>query len=234
MKKILLVVAFAAFAVSASAQRAESRMFSFRKAEQPITFGIRAGVNFSGIADNNDEFDKTKTGFNVGLNMDLPIFQSFYVQTGLYFTTKGAKYESDKNKNYWYKDQINPMYLELPIYASWRLDVSEYTQLQVNIGPYFAVGVGGKYKWSEGGDSWDYEDSGKESLFGKKSELEYPMRRGDVGLGLGAGITVHKIYLGFTYSFGFNNLLRNSDGYKDASNDKFRNRNFTIQVGFNF
>lgn len=233
MKKILLLVALAAFAFSASAQRAESRMFSFRKADQPVTFGIRAGVNFSGVADKstdsdfNNFFNRTKTGFNVGLNMDVPILTSFYIQTGLYFTTKGGRYQESARELYEVKATLNPMYLELPVYASWRLDCSKHTQIQVNIGPYFGVAVGGKAKYSEKSEKLDYSESEKEPLFGKDAIL----RRGDIGLGVGAGITVHKIYLGFNYSFGFNNLVKDVD---DSVWYKFRNRNFTIQTGFNF
>lgn len=231
MKKLLLLVALASFATSASAQ---SSVFSFRKPDKPVTVGVRAGVNFSGIIDNNEEFDKTKTGFNVGVNLDLPIVQSLYIQTGLYFTTKGAKTEQKANDKYWDKAQINPMYLELPLNLSWRLDASEYTQFQVNIGPYFAVGMGGKYKVDKGGSESTVNELVKQPLFSNKSDLAYPMRRGDIGLGVGAGVTIHKIYLGFNYSFGFKNLWKNTDANQYADRIKFKNRNFTIQVGYNF
>ena len=238
MKKFLLAILLAAFATGASAQqryyRHDNRVFSFRKAEQPVSFGVRVGVNFSGIADHNDYFDKTRTGFNVGANMDLPIFQSLYLQTGLYFQSKGAK--SGKAKSVgeinMLEDRINPCYLELPIYASWRLDCSKDIQLQVNVGPYFAVGLGGNYKLTS--------NNGSETtpLFRDKDQDLY-LRRGDIGLGIGGGISVYHVFIGVNYSFGFNNLLKNSVGsetvVEGSKRDvRFRNRNFTIQAGFNF
>ena len=35
-------------------------------------------------------------------------------------------------------------YLELPVYASYRLNFAEESQLQVNFGPYFAYGANGR------------------------------------------------------------------------------------------
>lgn len=244
MKKFLLVILLAAFATGASAQRYyrhDNPVFSFRKAEQPVSFGVRVGVNFAGIADNNKDFDKTRTGFNVGASMDLPIFQSLYLQSGLYFTTKGAKVGKPKSSGdlNWFEGRINPCYLELPIYASWRLDFSKNIQLQVNVGPYFAVGLGGNYKWSSGvsqtvnGETLSVEDSGKEPLFRAKGNY-YHLRRGDIGLGIGGGLTFYHVFVGVNYSFGFNNLKKDLNDGSNLDGLKFRNRNFTIQAGFNF
>ena len=38
------------------------------------------------------------------------------------------------------------MYLEIPVLASYRYNFSDAAQLQINVGPYFAYGVGGKIK----------------------------------------------------------------------------------------
>lgn len=230
MKKLLFLIAFVSCAAGVYAQRAESHsssFFSVQRAERPITIGLRAGVNFSGLSESvkngsldGEEFPKGRTGFNVGVSVDFPILESFYVQSGLYFTTKGASYtESD------YKDYVTPMYLELPVYASYRLNFSQKTQLQINVGPYFAMGVAGKYKWEETEDGETYKNS--EPIFGKHGDIDYPIKRGDVGLGVGAGVTFGKVYVGFIYSFGFVNVLR--DDYYIM-----RNSNFSINLGYNF
>ena len=225
MKKVLLLLAFVSCAASVSAQRAmghSTSFFSSERADQPITFGIRAGVNFAGISEDPIENNFSgKIGYNVGVSVDFPLLESFYMQSGLYFTTKGAKYEKSY-ADYNLKVTANPFYLQLPILASYRLNFSESTQLQVNVGPYFAVGLGGKFK-DEEWDTYDY-DYEEFNLFGNKDSL---LKRGDVGLLIGAGVTFGKVYVGFDYGFSLMNLSK-------EPNYSIKNSNFSINVGYNF
>lgn len=228
MKKILLTIACVLCAFTASAQRAHSSstsFFSTEKADRGITFGIRAGLNLSNIKISNGEDDlspDSKAGFNVGVSMDIPMLQSLYLQTGLYYTTKGAKFEESED-DYKYEQTLNPSYLEIPIMASYRYDFSDAAQLQVNFGPYFAYGLAGKYKetYTEDGK----KDEEKEDLFGKDKLLD----RFDAGLGIGAGFTYSKFFIGLNYQFGLANLAQDAkNGYS------VKNKNFSISVGYNF
>ncbi|MGI6219252.1 MAG: porin family protein [Bacteroidaceae bacterium] len=160
-----------------------------------ITFGVRAGVNLSNAAMNDDakgESDtKMKAGFNVGVIADIPVMQSLYVQPGLYFSTKGVKTEQEYTEDYGmgdvnYKDEtsVNAMYIEIPINVSWRHNLTDALQLQVYTGPYFAFGVGGKTKSTEsvsfGGESESKEY--KTNTFGYDKDAENDE---DEGYGLG-------------------------------------------------
>src|SRR5438045_9626468 len=61
------------------------------------TFGLRAGVNFQNINGKDENDDKLKndmlTGFNVGINAEIPVGVDFYFQPGLLYSIKGAKSE---------------------------------------------------------------------------------------------------------------------------------------------
>ena len=156
-----------------------------------------------------------RANWHVGVIADIPLMQSLYVQTGLYLQNKGYKEKEGD-----YELTANPMYLEIPVLASYRYNFGDAAQLQFNVGPYFAYGVGGKIKETDDGDEdkWD--------CFGDKGA---DWKRFDCGLQIGAGLTVAKhYYIGAAYEFGFSNIAKNSgDG-------KLKNRNWMISVGYNF
>ena len=203
MKKILLSLLCAVFAIGASAQRAgSSSFFSTEKAENPVVFGLRGGMNISTMA--GDINVSSKIGFNAGLNVDFSIVESFGVQTGLLFTTKGWKEDDVK---------ANPMYLEIPILASYRYHFTDNLRWEFNFGPYFAYGVGGNYSYD--GDSYG-------DVFGDNG-----YKRFDAGLALGTGVTISKFYVGLQYEFGLANIV-------DSDHYSVKNSNFSIGVGYNF
>lgn len=221
MKKLAILITFVAFgALAALAQRASSSntstLFSTEKADQGITFGIRGGLNSANInftTDHNFSFNPdARLAWHVGLIADIPVLESLYFQTGLYFQNKGYKYEDDGDE-----ETASPMYLELPILASYRYNFSDAAQLQINVGPYLAYGLGGKIKWE------DKYEKDEDDFF------DDDVNKFDAGLSVGAGITLAQhFYLGFAYEFGFVNL------YKDEDDVKAKNRNWMFSVGYNF
>src|SRR6185436_6758989 len=75
----------------------------FLQAQQKVdlrgstSFGLRAGVNFQNINGKDESGDKLEndmlTGFNIGINAEIPVGVDFYFQPGLLYTVKGAKSE---------------------------------------------------------------------------------------------------------------------------------------------
>lgn len=223
MKKVLLVAACAFCALTVSAQRASSSstsFFSTEKVESGVQFGIRAGLNFSNMSYSEDGYSlspKSRTSFHVGLIADIPVVESFYVQTGLYFQNKGWKLEYEYEET----ETAKPMYLEIPILASYRYNFSDAAQLQINFGPYFAYGIGGKVKW----ESDEYEEE-EYDFFDKDN-----FKRFDMGLQVGAGILLGQhYYLGFAYEFGLTNIA----DVDDDDDYSYKNRNWMISLGYNF
>lgn len=214
MKKILLVLVCAICTLTASAQYASdasSSFFSVQKSDQPVTFGIRGGVNFAKQSVSYDGYSfspKNNVGFNVGVSVDIPMLESLYLQSGLYYTVKGYKLEEDG-----YTEKATPSYLELPILASYRYNFSDFTQLQINFGPYLAYGIAGKYKYDDGDEDEDFFDDDTKKF--------------DAGLAIGAGMTFGHIFVGVNYDLGLTNILKDSDG-------SLKNRCLSINVGYNF
>lgn len=227
MKKVFLIAACAVFSLAASAQRASSSsssFFSTDKAEQPVRFTIRGGVNFANIGvsgGGESESLGSRTAFNAGVGVDIPIIESFYVQTGLFFTSKGYKRTEDRGDTC-FTAKGNPAYLEIPILASYRYNFNDATQLEVNVGPYLAFGIGGKDKLEEKTEAAVIET--EENDF-----FNDDVKKFDMGLQVGLGVTFLKhVYLGVAYEFGFVNMFKDSDG------ESAKNRNFMINLGYKF
>lgn len=236
MKKKLLVLVCAFCALTASAQRASSSsssFFSTEKADGGVTFGIRAGVNFAKITasdnDGNSFTPDSRTSFHVGVIADIPLMESLYVQTGLFLQNKGYKYEESR-EDYKSEETAKPMYLEIPVLASYRYNFSDALQLQVNFGPYFGYGIGGKVKneWS----GYGYSDEEEVDFFGDNDDDDTAHhKRFNCGLQIGAGVTLSDhYYLGFAYQFGLTNIYDTRSG----SDYKEKDKNWMISLGYNF
>lgn len=218
MKKLFLVVAIVATVCGAQAQE--------------FSWGVRAGLNIPNVSEKIKGEDgdwssdyKSRVGFHVGVVADWGLTEAFYIQPGLYFTTKGAKADYDGDT-----EKINLNYLQLPILASYRFNLGQGdTKLHVNVGPYFALGVSGKIKFEEDGDSYKIDAFGTADE--DSDEEKGGLKRFDSGLSFGAGVSVKKFYVGLNYELGLVNIAD-----KDAFGDdyKLRNRNFNISVGYNF
>jgi hypothetical protein len=212
MKKLFLAIVCLACSLTISAQSASSSstsFFSSEKSDAPITFGIRGGVNFSKVTATSEGYSvsaKNNTGFNVGVSMDVPMLESLYFQTGMYFVQKGFKDGDTTSK---------PDYLEMPLYMSYRYNFASSVQLQVNFGPYLAYGIAGKTS----ADNTDYDCFGDNGGY----------KNFDCGLGFGAGLTVNKIFFGINYDLGLTNVSKASSDY-----GSLKNRSLSLNVGFNF
>ncbi len=224
MKKVFLTLVCTFAVLTVSAQRASSSsssFFSTESSDQPITFSVRGGVNFSNMTYEEGDISytpDTHTGWHVGVAVDFPLLESLYIQSGLYYTVKGCKEEAEIETS-----TYTPAYLEIPVLASYRYNFSDAAQLQINVGPYFAYGVGGKVKWES------KVESGEEDFFGDENEKgSFGAKRFDIGLQVGLGLTIAQhYYVGAGYEFGFTNIVRDND-------DKLKNKNFFISVGYQF
>jgi len=165
MKKLMLLAVAAITAVSVSAQSFED-FFSTEKSGEKITFGFRVGLNINGMRNNINNNDvskifsdlpyvldvRNKAGINFGVNVDIPILKNLWVNTGVYYSSTGAKFnfKQDNSKTVEgiflddYSANVTMHNVRIPVQASYRYNINDNYQLQVNLGPYFAYGFGGK------------------------------------------------------------------------------------------
>jgi hypothetical protein len=200
------------------------------KAQDKTTFGVRAGVNFTNI--NGDDgaghdYDyKLKTGFNLGVNAEIPLAPDFYVQPGVLFSTKGAKEKvtgADDTK-------LNLSYVEIPINLLYKPTLGSGKML-LGFGPYIGIAVAGKVK-TAGGD-FDLKFKNDLSTAEASSTTTGYFKRLDFGGNLLVGYELSsKISFQLNAQLGMSNLDPKVNGKK--SEGKTKNTGFGISVGYRF
>lgn len=207
MKKtiFILVIAFFAHLSVMSQNDGSPPQLSTNKADHGVRFSLELGLNMSKLTGDITN-EKYSLQYNAGAYVHIPIIRSLYVKTGLQYTAKGVKGKGREN------NRIDANYIELPLLLSYRYDFNRNTQLQVNVGPYFAYGISG-------------EIMGNLDTFGDNGVLE----RYDAGLHMGVGLIADKnAYVGFGYEIGLKNINKTED---DIS---LKNSNFFVNLGYVF
>ena len=206
MKKMrfMLVVAMLAMVTAVSAQ---------------MNLGVKGGVNMSNFYGDELDDKNVKIGFHIGLAADYDFAYNSAIQTGLFFTTKGAKYTSS------FGDAsgeltVNPMYLQIPVHYAYKIDVSPGTRVVLHAGPYAAYGVGGKSKLS--GSVGDIGAEYEEDVFGDDG-----FKRFDAGLGLGVGAEFGPLLFDIGWDMGLVNIA-------DSEDADIKNQNAYLSVGYKF
>lgn len=245
MKKLILLAAVAMCATAATAQIASGRstsFFSTERSEEGIKFGIRAGINLNKFT--GDAESDAQTGFRLGVAADIPIIESLHFEPSLNFVTRPSKrtgvdvdYDSYSGEyDYCAWTRKYPFsYLEIPLLISYRYNFSEDWGWRVNLGPYIAYGLGGKYKYSD----TDGETE-SQKLFGEEKnsygDKWTNFKRLDVGLMFGTGVTYRNFLLEVGYQIGFTNINKDRfwKGYYEDKRASVKNDGVYVQLGYNF
>lgn len=201
MKKFLMTAVLGMFALAGFSQ---------------VKWDAKLGMNFSNIT----KVDNTKAlpGFQLGVGMDYGFSESWSLQSGLIISSKGYKYDAEDAHDYSFK--ARPIYLDIPILAAYKFNISDNTKFVINAGPYLAFGLGGKCKYDEGGDY---------KLFKGEDGDDAEMKRFDLGIQYGVGLEINEHYLvNLTGQNGFISP-NNWDEGKD-----YKNMTFSIGVGYRF
>ena len=195
MKKFLMTAVLGMFALAGFSQ---------------VKWDAKFGMNFS----NMTKFENTKAlpGFQLGVGMDYGFSENWSLQSGLMISSKGWKVKEGDIKN-----TYRPIYLDIPILAAYKFNISDNTKFVINAGPYLAFGLGGKAKY-EGGED--------DKMFDKEG---WDMSRFDLGIQYGIGLEISEHYLiNLTGQNGFICPWDVEDG------DKPKNMTFSIGVGYRF
>lgn len=241
MKKFFLTaIALVMCAGSANA-------FEFEYEPEPgFTYMGLFGMNVSKLQ--NSDY-KAKVGAMMGARVDymLPSAHGTYVTGGLDWTMKGGKVSSDAITpvgEYSSTSKYALHYFEIPIRVGFRYNFMEELGVYAELGPYFAVGVGGKHRLSisQDGDAInELEDAGTYKAFKNTTNIERPtFQRWDAGIGFRIGAEYNNHYnLMFGCDWGLADIYRDKlrDAYFNASDGlyslpKVKNFNFSITFGY--
>jgi len=188
VKKVFFAVAFFAVAVSVSAQ---------------MSFGARAGLNVSTINGPHSVADY-KPGFHIGLATQFAMNSAMGIESGLYFSSLGAKYGSESTNAY---------YLQLPLAYYYKFNVGLGLDLYPSAGVYLGYGLSGDNDYFKDKDIAGYGIPGA--------------NRFDMGATVGLTLQYYKFTIGLGYDHGF--LKTNPEG-----DDSYTNGNIKVSVGYFF
>lgn len=221
--RMLLLILILLYGINISAQNS------------PFRLGVKAGVNISNaIIDNKDADPNLKAGYQIGVTIDYTFTPDWLLQSGLTFTTKGSKIDdflagkvtggNGRGETY----TFNQLYIQLPVYAAYRINVSDNLGIVIGAGPYMAYGVGGKSKRKlHTGMFGDGSTEHKFDTFGNGDDTSEQLNKFDFGLGLNISAEFGKIVIGLGYEHGLLNIAANN--YY-----KYRNQNAALTLGYKF
>ena len=212
-------------------------------AQAQFNFGLRAGFNLSRLSEKFEyqtkNFNKFKSGFQIGIVSEYALSDVFTIQPGVSFSTQGGRY-----KNYFWRETFPPLpgtdgwetcdairhidYLQIPINILYKLDLGG-AKLILQTGFYHAFAVNGKIKCGKHAPIMWHDCSERKIRFGYNVE-DGEIRPIDFGLGLGAGMQFINIQFGLGYNFGFTNLSSNPKSMKQS----LKNDVLTITVTYLF
>ena len=186
MKKILFAIV-ALFTAAPSFAQFSSGGFSLD--EEHLYWGVRLGVNFSGIG-GDIESDKSRTGMALAGIVGLRVTDSapVFLESGLYYTERGGKELKYNNTPLAPKGHLN--YLEVPVLIKYGITTENNVAVLPFIGPYFSMGVSGSYKY-----------------------LKHP----DMGFKIGCGAEWNNLYIEGAYQFGVANIADGDEVGHDVS-----------------
>lgn len=180
-------------------------------------FDIHGGMSMANIT--NSEAD-LKVGYTLGVGMDYSFNDMWSFQSGLNFTSKGCK-ASEAGVDL----KMNPVYLDIPLLAALKINITEGNRFLINLGPYVGFGLGGKMTVEQGG-----AEIGTKLFKKVDGAQEAVMNRCAIGLQYGIGFELDNHYLiNLTGQYGFTNMVKES--FADESN---KNLAFLLTVGYRF
>ncbi|NDW19324.1 PorT family protein [Dysgonomonas sp. 216] len=212
-------------------------------AQTPIRFGVKAGLNMSTAFVEDASESKFRLGYKVGATAEYSFNRNFMIQSGLFFSVKGSKLE-DLNVNDYvggtpdFTHTFNQLYLELPLYGSYKLHVRDNLNVVLGAGPYIGYGIGGKTKqklnngtWSNGVTQIEWDTFGDGVFDENRDWLRgESLKRFDFGAGIKADLEYCKYILGVEVSSSVINIADKPD-YKDFT---YHNFNVCVSLGYKF
>lgn len=241
MKKIF-------FFVIALAMCGGNAMAFENEPEEGLSFMGLFGMSISKLQ--NHAYN-AKVGANLGVRADymLPNAHGAYITAGLDWIMKGGKlshYAQVGTETVDATSKYPLHYFEVPVRVGFRYNPTEDFGLYGEIGPYFAVGVGGRHQMSIDADGAAVSDMEDENSYAAFKNYGYPVetfQRWDAGIGFRIGAEYNEHYnLIIGADWGLADIYR--DSYRDAFGDDIRNKgvllpkvhnfNFSITVGYRF
>lgn len=199
-------------------------------ASAQITWNAKLGAGFSSCISSGDANLKSHFVGKAGVGIEYPLTANLSLMPSFEFAMKGAKEHEEEGSSWNYDAELNLNYLQVPIVAAYRINLSEDWNMTLKTGPYFAFALSGKMEIDAVENGKKYSES--INIF-SSSDLEKdnmkPGSRFDVGIDVGIDFEYHRFVIGAEYERGFVNSF--PDGEDVA---KVYNQAFYVTLGYKF
>ena len=187
------------------------------------TFGITGGLNWNNIngkSVNGSELDnKLRTGFNAGINVEIPIGSSFYIQPGVEYRVKGAELNNS--------DKLTLSYIDVPVNLVYKPSFGP-GKILLGFGPYVGVGLDGSVK-----SNGIKRDVTFTNTYSVSEAADIQFKRLDAGANFMAGYEFrNKISASIKAQLGLININPDTDIPNDKT--RYRNTGFGLSLGYRF
>lgn len=185
-----------------------------------LTFGLRAGVNFANVNIETEGLSispDNRVGLTLGGLLNIGITEKFSVQPELQFTQKGYNFEFEFIEII--KQKISFNYFEVPVLAKYKFGEGAISGF-IQGGPSFGYALSGNAESCTNGDcdseTFEFDDNDGFNRF-------------DLGLSIGGGLSLGKLFVDLRYNLSVTNLSDDTD-----DEEKIKHKGFQIGVGYMF
>jgi hypothetical protein len=228
--KITLVIIIAFTIISNSYAQRKTDLLS-----NDISFGAVVGFDLTNLNGKDDGGNKLKNkpqaAYHIGVNIEIPIADEFYVQPNIIFARKGAKAAAVTGQNS--TTRIHTSYIDVPINLVYKGVIGNIF-IMLGGGPYIAFGVGGNVKTSGTNATVEQSIKFKSKISATEALNNLYLKRVDAGANLffGYGLS-QQVSVQLNAQLGLVNINPAING---ASNTKatLKNTNFGLSLGYRF
>ncbi len=166
---------------------------------------VKVGIGASSVV-GSDAKTTSAFSYKVGVEYDVEVAENFYIVPEFDFVAKGFNSASIEGR-------INLSYIQIPVSAAYKFNVTDNVRIGAQVGPYFSFGIYGS--------DIELYDGTEFNMF--DADLGY--KRFDAGVIAGIDIEFYKFSVGFEYSRGFVKL--------DPNYSQF-NQTLGVTLGYEF
>lgn len=202
--------------------------FPFAQAQE-FHFMPKVGMSFANLTNSEG---KMAPGLNIGVAAEFPVFDSFSIEPGVYYSMQGTRsssYVGMGDMRVGGDVTFDMDYINIPIYAKYYV----YEGFHLFAGPQFGFNVHS----SVNVDARDFEGSGDDI------DIKDAVNTFDFSIGIGAGYQFDMgLNIAINYNIGLTHAIKQGD-FSDLGidadewegwNDSFRNSVLQINLGYRF
>lgn len=169
-------------------------------AQSDKKFTVKVGLGSSSMVGSDSKAYDAAFAFKVGVTYDWALTENFYIIPGLELADKAVKNDP------FFKGRVDRFYLQVPISAAYKFNLSDNTKLTLKAGPYLAYGIDGTTA-----DKYILDAHFHYDIFSDDF-----CRRFDAGVLVGAQVELSRFVLGAEYSRGLTKQNSDFSAYNQA------------------